>query len=134
MGKLLPFLSLLSIGILLTLGLVNPDAPALWMASTSPGFMILRVVLIAALLALLFTHPPRNVYLRSLVGMLALGIAYWSLSATYQNKMLILDTFSLLQFSISAGIVVLEQGAQKVLAPPKPVTTKSVRKYKASTA
>jgi hypothetical protein len=108
MSKLVLLLSLLGTAILFSFGLTNPDSPVVWLASTSMNFAALRLVMMLVLAALLVTHPPRNVYLRMFVGGLAIVLAGWSLMATYENEMKLLDSLSLLQFSISAGLIVLE--------------------------
>ena len=117
MGKLILFLSFVSISVLFVFGMLAPESSVMWLASTSSSFMILRVVMLSALVALLITNPPRNVLLRSVVGMLAISLSYWGISATYQNHMAFLDTMSILGFSISAGITVLERSySQKIAA------------------
>jgi hypothetical protein len=72
------------------------------------NFAALRLVMMLVLAALLVTHPPRHVFLRVLVGTFSAALASWSLIATYDNQMKLLDSLSLLQFSISAGLIVLE--------------------------
>lgn len=108
MSKLVLLLSLLGIAILFTLGLTDPNNPVVWLASTSVDFAVLRMAMMIALAALLVTHPPRNIYLRMIVGVFAFSIAGWSLWATYSNAILLLDSLSILQFSISTGLIVLE--------------------------
>lgn len=109
MSKLVLLLSLLGIGILLIFGIVSPDSPVMWMASTSDNFTWLRVAMIIILLSLLFTHPPRNVYLRAVVGAIAVTVSGWALFETYANHMELLDTLSLLEVSVTTGITVLER-------------------------
>lgn len=108
MSKLILLLSLLGIALLFSLGLTNPDNPMVWLASSSMEFAWIRLTMMIALASLLVTHPPRNHYLRLVVGTLAVGLAGWSLWETYNNSMLLLDSFSILQFSVSAGLTVLE--------------------------
>jgi hypothetical protein len=108
MGKAVLLLSFIGLTILFIFGITDPTSPVMWLASTSGNFAVLRIVMMTALAALLFSHPPRNVYLRALVGVLAFSLVGWCLNATYANEMKILDTMSILQFCISAGIVVLE--------------------------
>jgi len=115
MSKLVLFLSLLGVAILLTFGIADPSSPVVWLASTSHNFVYLRVGMIITLLALLVTNPPRNVYLRTVVGAAALIMVSWSLSATYNNQMKFLDTLSILEVSISAGLVVLERNYEEVV-------------------
>ena len=119
MGKSVLVLSFVGISLLFVLGITHPDTPAMWLASSSESYTYLRFGMMIALLTLLFTNPPRNVILRTIVGFFAVGMAYWALSATYQNTMMFLDTMAILQFSISAVIAVLERdlGAVTSLEP-----------------
>lgn len=109
MGKLILLLSLFGLGLLLILTLVAPGFSAVWLASTSLNFELLRAGLIILLLALLLTNPPRNVHFRAIVGLASLLLVGWCLVATYNNDMKLLDSMSLLMFSISAGITALER-------------------------
>lgn len=109
MSKLILLLSIFGTTVLLTFGIINPESPVMWLASTSLEFAILRALMIGVLLALFFTHPPRNIYMRMGIGIFATVLASWSLSATYQNSMAFLDSLSLLQFSICTGLIVLER-------------------------
>lgn len=109
MSKLLLILSLIGLFILLTFGLIAPDSPVVWMASTSVNFAILRIIMIAILLGLLLTNPPRNIYFRMFVSVFSVILVSWGLSATYDNQMKLLDSMSLLEVAISAGLIALEQ-------------------------
>lgn len=108
MSKFILLLSLLGIALLFSLGLTNPDNPMVWLASSSMEYAWLRLGMMLALASLLVTHPPRNIYLRMLVGAFATVLAGWSLYETYNNRMLLLDSLSILQFSVSSGLTVLE--------------------------
>lgn len=108
MGKAVLLLSLVGVTILFTVGLVNPDSPVMWLANTSTSFAIIRFIMMIILAVLLATHPPRNVLLRYSVGAFAGILAMWVLQTTYSNEMKVLDSMSILLFSISAGITVLE--------------------------
>lgn len=119
MSKLVLILSLLGLTILLTFGLTDPNSPVMWMASTSVNFAVLRGCLGAVLLGLLLTHPPRNVYFRTFVGMLCLTLVSWAVSATYENQMKFLDTLSLLEVSVSAGLIALERDIEEKLPFPR---------------
>ncbi len=114
MGKVILLLSFFGIGLLLVIAAVDPNSPAVWLASTSSGFFQVRAFMMLILFALLVTNPPRNVYFRAFVGILSLIAVSWALSATYQNEMKLLDTLSILEVGICAGITVLEQDLQTV--------------------
>lgn len=108
MSKFLASLTLIGIGVMFALGVAAPNNPAMWLASTTGAFALLRLALIGVLVALIVTNPPRNVYLRIFVGIVSTTIAAWAIVATYQNAMKFLDTFALLAFSITSGLIALE--------------------------
>jgi hypothetical protein len=60
------------------------------------------------LLILMFTNPPRNVALRSIVGVAAIAFIGWSGYMTYQNSMQILDGIMFLAAGIASLVAVLE--------------------------
>lgn len=121
MGKAILWLSFIGIGILLLVSLVAPDNPMVWLANTSASYNQLRFGMLAVLLALLVTNPPRNIYFRAFVGLLSLGVVSWTLSQTYQNHMELLDTLSILEVGISAGITVMEPDLESQRTDGKPV-------------
>lgn len=107
-------LSLAATSTLLFFGIFSPDSPIMWLAATTAEYTIVRVIMAVILLALLVTKPPRNHLFRIFVGVISTGLAYWSLSQTYQNHMAFLDTMSILTFSISCGLAVAEVDETKV--------------------
>lgn len=115
MNKPVIFLSFIGITILFVLGLLAPNNPAVWLASTSHWFAAVRLILMAAFGALLVTSPPRNIYLRQGLGLLAIIIALWAIGYTYANQMKFLDTLALLEFSICTGLTVLEKTGEEFL-------------------
>ena len=114
MSRLVMLLSLLAISTLIIFGLVAPDASVMWLASTSQAYTYIRIGMAAIIVALLITKPPRNHLFRLVVGAFSSVLAYWSLSATYENHMAFLDTMTILTFSISCMIAVAEIDEEKV--------------------
>ena len=108
MTKLVLLLTFLGLGFLFVAALLIPTNSAVWLASTSLNFAYLRLALMLVIAALLVTRPPRNVIFRVFVGIMAVGLAGWSLSSTYTNHMQILDSMSILVASIATGLTVLE--------------------------
>lgn len=108
MGKTIQTLSFIALGTLLVLSFILPNTPVMWIADTSSQYNFIRGLLMLVLFMLLITHPPRNIYFRKFVGVVAVVIGGWSLIATYQNHMMFLDSLSILAASISMGIAVLE--------------------------
>lgn len=124
MTRSILILCVLGLVLLLAFGVYSPANPLMLLASASTGFNILRCALLLVIFTLLVTEPPRNSVLRVYVGVLSIVLIGWSLSAFYQNNMLILDTLLLLTVGISTGTTVLERD---VLAEEKP--QKSFRKH-----
>ena len=127
-NKLILALSLLGLVILLVFGVADPNSPVVWLASTSSVFAWLRAGMIAILFGLMVTDPPRNVYYRVFVGAISMVLAIWTLDATYNNGMKLLDTFSILEFSICAGLTALERDYEEVVAEVKKSTAKRTGK------
>jgi thiol:disulfide interchange protein len=125
MSKIIISLSLVGLAILFTFGLLAPNNPIMWMASTSENFALLRFGLMVMLATLLVTNPPRNLYLRALIGSVALFMTAWSLGSTYNNQMKLLDTMSVLQVNISAALIILERRVLPKPADSSPTETKS---------
>lgn len=110
MGKLLLVMTFFGFSILLVFGLLDPNSPIMWLASTSIEFAILRFVVVAILFAMFVTNPPRNVMFRRVVGTICVVLAAWALFATYENSIKILDTMMILESTIICGLMVLERG------------------------
>jgi hypothetical protein len=75
----------LLIGAMLFDGLYQKDAPLMWLASTDINHAYIRTSLIALLVTLLLSSPPRSLHFRLCIGTVAaalLGSVVW-LSATY---------------------------------------------------
>ncbi|MDB5168950.1 MAG: hypothetical protein JWO41_306 [Candidatus Saccharibacteria bacterium] len=115
MHKSVLFLSFIGVSLLFITGLLWPDNPAVWLASTSHQFAAVRLVLMGAFGMLLVTAPPRSIILRQGIGLLALVTGLWTLGVTYDNSMKFLDSLALLEFSVCAGIDVLEQTGEEFL-------------------
>lgn len=65
--------------------LYQVDAPLMWLASTHVSYVYIRSILIALLVALLVSSPPRSLHFRLLLGIVAatlLGGVTW-LTAAY---------------------------------------------------
>jgi hypothetical protein len=108
MKKFLIGATLCLITALLLAGLYDPESPLLWVASSSIGFAYLRTALIVVLLVLLFTNPPRRLFLRAclMIFGIILGFAVVQMALTYTLNFL--DAVVLLEVSIIAIIEGLE--------------------------
>ena len=114
MGKVILFLSFMSLGILVVLSNYAPQSSAIWLASTEHSYNLLRAGVMIVLATLLVTNPPRHTQLRVFAGILATVLAAWSLRATYQNQMQLLDGASLLTASIAMAIAAREPKSQGI--------------------
>ncbi len=108
MGKWIAILALINIGILEAGSFLFPSNPLMWLAGTSTGYIIVRVVIMLLLLILLLTNPPRHVLLRVLAGTVATVVLVTVLAATFNGTMPILDSMTLISASIAMGIISLE--------------------------
>jgi hypothetical protein len=108
MNKLILFLAFASLGFLTIVSTIDPNASAVWLASPDQSFDLLRSGVMLVLLVLMFTNPPRNVILRMVIGIAAIGFIGWSGYLTYQNVMQILDGIVFLAAGIASLIAVLE--------------------------
>jgi hypothetical protein len=70
--------------------------------------MYLRIAMIAVLMSLLATHPPRNIVMRYMIGIFAMSLLGWGMFAVYEYSIKVLDLASIMIFSISTTIIILE--------------------------
>ncbi len=113
------FTTLLFIG-----GLYFPNDPVMWIASTTTQYESLRGVLIALLLVLLFSHPPRALLFRWFIGALAAGLLLATISSLLSYSMKLLDAVVFVEIAIIFGIEALEEKTVHLPA----VTTKAKKK------
>lgn len=108
MNKVLTAGLILMTALLLTGSIVFPDHASMWLASTSLSINIVRVLMIAVLLVLLFTNPPRSYTLRAMFGMAA-GVVFTVFFGMLANStMYILDMMVFAQASVILGLEALE--------------------------
>ena len=108
MTKAIVFLSFSILGFLVLISSFYPTASAIWLASTAEYYNYGRLMVMAILLFLLVTTPPRNILVRWSMGYTATVLAAWSIFNTYENNILLLDGFAYLAAAISIGIATLE--------------------------
>lgn len=118
MNKLMLFITFVSLGFLTVLSTINPDASAVWLASPSQSFDILRGGIMVILLALMFTNPPRNVTFRIVIGFASVVLIGWSGYMGYEGMIQILDGLALLSAGITSLIAVLEFEDDEALSRP----------------
>lgn len=129
MTKLILVLSSIGLALTLLLGMYDPSNSMMWLASTTQTFTIVRAGLLLVIFSLLVTDPPRNVYLRAIVGLLSVVTVGATAGAFYNNHMQVLDAFLLMAIGISSGITVLER-KQRVMEVPIETLIKETRTKK----
>ncbi len=126
MTKLILILSSIGLTLIMLLGLYDPSNSIMWLASTTQAFTIVRAALLLVIFSLLVTDPPRNVYLRAIVGVFSVVIVGSTIGAFYENHMQALDAFLLMATGIATGITVLELD-QRVEEVPIEILIKETR-------
>ncbi len=108
MGKLLLTLSTLSLILLGAGTAIAPNDALFWLASSAGLYQIVRLVSVMFLIAQIFTQPPRRHWFRVVTGVMAMGIAGWTLHGTMNYTMPAMDTFSFLGASVTLMVTALE--------------------------
>jgi hypothetical protein len=108
MGKLLIFLSLLSLIFLEVGSYLFPTDPVMWLATSSHAYESIRLLIMPLLVVLLVTNPPRHLMLRRFVGAVSVVLLLAVAALTYNNIMNMLDTLAFAAAGIAMGIVALE--------------------------
>lgn len=119
MSKLILFITFLSLGFLTVVSTIDPNLSAIWLASSSQSFDLIRSSLMFVLLVLIFTNPPRNVLLRAVIGVASAVFIGWSGYMAYQNVIQVLDGLIFLAAGIASLIAVLEfePGDEQIVSP-----------------
>lgn len=108
MNKLIIFLTFLALGFLMVMSSVAPNASAVWLAASTDSYNFLRAGTMVMLLVLVFTNPPRDPVLRSIIGVISVALIAGTANATYEGTMLILDGLVFMSAGIASLIAVLE--------------------------
>jgi len=108
MKKVLIVATILFTTALMVCGTFYPNNPLMWLAGTTMPFEATRAVLVVLLLVLLFSHPPRALYVRYTIGavslMLFVGVAV--LVENFQINLI--DMIDLLEIAVIFAIEALE--------------------------
>lgn len=124
-SKVLTGLTSLLLATLLIAGVMYPESFIMWFADTSTTFAVIRAIALSFLVALLVSKPPRSVIFRSGLGLMALVLAFASISSLYTYEMGIVDAVIFFEMSIIMAIEALEL-RQKAPAPKKKAASKKV--------
>ena len=120
-SKTLIGLTLVFVTTLLVSGLMYPESLLMAFAGVGVTFTVLRAVMIALLVGLLLTNPPRSHTFRTMLGVwaVALAVTAGQLLMNYQIHML--DAILFIEVAIIFGAEALEMNPAKA---NKPVTRK----------
>lgn len=105
-----------SAGFLIVGTYVFPTSLLMWFASTSGFYVVARALLMVLLLGVLLSAPPRKVWMRMVMGIVALGLAGWGIGLAMTDSMHILDMIVFLEAGIAMGIEALEFTEEELLA------------------
>lgn len=127
MKKFLITATIVFMAALLFSGIYNPTSPLMWLANTSVTYAYIRGGIIAILLVLLFTDPPRSVHFRLAIG--AFSVLLFSIATylTFNFGMGMTDGLSFVEVAVVCGIEALEMEAVNLktkwfVARPKQLT------------
>jgi len=108
MGKLLLFMSMMSLLFLYIVTIISPNSPVLWLASVSFTYQLIRLALAFILFIQLLTQPPRQLVFRFVTSLIAVMVGAWAIGATFGYQMEFADTLAFLIASLAIGITSLE--------------------------
>lgn len=108
MKKLLIVGTILLTGTLLVSGTYFPDFPLLWMAGNSIVIELVRATMIVILSVLLFSNPPRSLYLRYSIGAISLLLCATTAALMLHYKISPVDAVLFLEIAVIFGIEALE--------------------------
>ncbi len=100
--------SLASVVFLLTGTYVFPHSPIMWLAGTSLTYTIFRLVMTGMLLIVLFTNPPRKMFVRIAMGIVAVVLTGWGIDLMWQGSYKLLDMILFVELGIAFGLAALE--------------------------
>jgi len=80
----------------------------MWLASMSLGYTIFRLVIVALLLAVLLTAPPRRLYMRILMGTIAVVLVGYGFYLSMSDSMHLLDIILFYALGFAFGVEALE--------------------------
>jgi hypothetical protein len=87
---------------------LDPMSPLLWVASSSMWFTVMRIAMLGVLLLLLFTNPPRKLWLRLISMGLGVVMTVGSVLLVTQYQLNFLDAVVMLEVGVICLIEALE--------------------------
>jgi hypothetical protein len=112
--KLLIVITTFLVSAMLFSGLYQPDAPLMWLASTSIYYAYMRAALIIVLVTLLVTSPPRSGYFRLFLAAFSSALAISTILLSYWYAISLLDAVIFIEVAIIFMIESLEASTADV--------------------
>lgn len=100
--------SLASVVFLLTGTYVFPHSPIMWLAGTSLTYTIFRLIMTGMLLVVLLSNPPRKMFVRIAMGIIAVVLTGWGVDLMWQGSYKLLDMILFVELGIAFGLAALE--------------------------
>lgn len=100
--------SLASTAFLLAGTYLFPASPIMWLAGMSLAYTIFRLVMVAMLVTVIFTTPPRKMFIRFAMGVLAAVLVSWGVALMLQGSYKLLDMILFVELGIAFGLGALE--------------------------
>jgi len=108
--------TMLFTAVLLFGGIYFPNSPLMWLASTSLWFEIIRAGLIVMLGILLFSKPPRALYLRCAFGAIALVLGIVTVMFLVTYKINLIDAVVFIEIAVIFCLEALEATEEHPIA------------------
>ena len=106
--RLLIITTVLLVGAMFFDGLYQKDAPLMWLAATTVNYAYMRAALIAVLVMLLVTTPPRSINFRIFLAAFSSALFIGTILLSYGYAIALLDAVVFIQVSIICMIEALE--------------------------
>lgn len=126
-GKSLIAMTLLYVTLLLGACFMFPHSFLTSVADPSLGYAVLRGVIIALLISLLVTKPPRSRKLRAVIGAGSVLFGMMAIQSIFNYDMRLLDSVVFMEVAIILGIEALETRVVHVHVRAEPSLTKKVK-------
>jgi len=107
-NKILIGFTFLLVAAALVGSMMHTNDPFMWFVSSQPAFQAVRGTLLLALLALLFSRPPRSLAFRVMLGLCAMVVAVMTAHGVQTYEVNLIDAVLFIEVAIIFGIEALE--------------------------
>ena len=112
-SKTLIAITFLLVATLLVGGVYFASSPLMWFAATGNEYHVIRGVILALLVALFLSRPPRSLFFRALLGMSAALVLSIPLVGVLTYQVGLVDAVVFIEVGIILGIEALEYQEKK---------------------